>query len=135
METERARGADSNDGFQKAGEVIGIILVFVFVMATLRCVVNTTIDIAVLRNTSSLIRDLSQIRRLFCPWFHPRTEPEDQRTATTVRVHDADRRGHATETVMAQMMEGLTGQERYSLLASLLATKVRITFPCHLIIE
>ena len=134
METERARGADSSDGLEKAGEVVGIIMGFVFFMAVLRCLINTTIDVAVLRDTSSLIQVLSQIRRLLCPSFHPRTVPEEQRVPATIFVQNADRRAHTTETIMAQMMDGLTGQEQYLLLASLLATKVRIKSHCYLII-
>ena len=125
METENARNADSDEGLREAGEVIGIILGFLFFMWVLRCFVNTTIDVTVLRDTTSLIRNLSQIRRLFCPWFHPRTEPEEQLAEPTVRV-DTEYRSRGADRRMAQMMEGLTARERYMLLAPLLASKVRL---------
>jgi hypothetical protein len=114
-------------GLKIAAEIVGIILAFLLAMAVLRFFINTTIDYAVLRDSSSLVRQLSQLRRCLCPWWHPRTEPQEHIGETVEGVSAAignDANQGRMEIHMIQMLAGLTTQERYELLATLFQSKV-----------
>lgn len=115
-----------DSGFQKSLQVIGIILLFVAVMGAVRFLLNCLIDLAVLRDTEPLMRQLSQVRRWVCPWWHPRTQPQQQQgQEMTTSTSSPDNNGTLD---MDRLLAGLTPSQKQELLASLLKVKVRVIF-------
>jgi hypothetical protein len=111
--------------------LVGIVLLFLFGLVALRLVCNMFIDVAILRDDRSLMRSLSELRRMVCPCWHPRTEPQQQdggrnRTTTATRAVPAAGAAAATEMVnMESLLAGLTPAQKQDLLASILNNKVR----------
>lgn len=109
--------------------IVGIVLLFLFCMVVLRYGCNLLIDIFVLRDGDSLVRTISELRRLLCPCWHPRTEP----TAVGVGAGGAgdaggsgNNDGGTDESVsMETLLTGLTQKQKQELLASVVPSKVR----------
>lgn len=129
----RAREDWDGSGLQTAAQIVGIVFAFCAVMVVLRFLINTGIDLAILRDSSSLIRCLSQIRRFICPWWHPRTQPQDLYGANGAEAENTtleDVEAASRDMHMLHVLSGLTRKGRYDLLSSLLGSKVCFNHRC-----
>jgi hypothetical protein len=103
---------------QKGFTIVGIVMLFLIVLVILRYGCNIFIDVVILRDSVSLMRTLSEIRRKFVPWYHPRTQPQ-------AMPRSADVESGQELINMDRILTGLTPQQKKDLLASILTTKVR----------
>lgn len=125
-------GEWKNAQLQKWFQVLGVLLSFLLAMAILRVAVNCLIDVTVLRgdSSSSLLRQVSQLRRWFCPWWHPRTQPQEQELPPQPPSQEAadgrnsQRRYSQRDAALDRVLMGLTPSEKRELLTSLLQSQI-----------
>ena len=113
--------SDSDVDIQEGLKIVGIVMVFLFILMLLRVCCIVFIDVAILRDFGSLMRIFSEFRRTFCPWWHPRTQPEENDD-----IQEAAASGDPEVTVISidDLLVGLTQQQKQELLASILSSKV-----------
>jgi hypothetical protein len=109
--------------------IVGMVLAFLVFLVILRFGCNICIDLAVLRDSDSLLRTLSEIRRCLFPWWHPRTQPQDLSSLSPTRNQGSNSHntidGREFELVnMDQLLMGLTPPQKQELVASMLTSKV-----------
>ena len=105
--------------FRKGLAVIGVCIAFLATLVVLRFGCNIFIDLAVLQDSGSLIRALSEIRRKLIPWWHPRTQPQQSSSQIITSPASAD------ELInMDRVLAGLTPHQKKELIGSILTTKV-----------
>lgn len=118
--------------------MVGVVILFLFSLVAVRLMCNVFIDIAILGDAPSLMKILSEIRRMICPCWHPRTEPQQDNNNNNRRRDSGriDRTATAgasrsvlpveTEIVnMHSLLAGLSPEEKQELLASILNSKVQ----------
>ena len=116
--------------------LIGIVVLVLFTLMLLRFGCTICIDLIILRDSDSLIRSISEVRRIFLPWIHPRTQPSSPRTPTTTSPgddYDEENGGATTELTTIDMdfvLSGLTNQQKQSLVEEVLTTIVRFSPKC-----
>ena len=106
-------------------QIVGVIISFFAIMVVLRWILNCFIDLAVLGNTESLMRQLSQLRRLICPWWHPRTQPQNEEAVGEEEAASSQTRERCMNDAMDRLLAGLTPSEKQELICSLLKIQVR----------
>ena len=104
---------------KKAFSIVGIVVLFFMFLVILRYGCIIFIDVVILRDSASLMRTLSDLRRKFVPWYHPRTQPQGATQGS------ADVESGQELISMDRILSGLTPQQKKDLLASILTTKVR----------
>jgi hypothetical protein len=113
---------------QKVFMVVGFVMLFFIFLLILRYGCNMFIDVVIMRDSASFMRTLSEIRRRFVPWYHPRTQPqqEQEQQATTIQQTSSSADGESGQELinMDRILSGLTPQQKKDLLASILTTKV-----------
>lgn len=117
---------------QNAFKIVGGVLLFLIILVVIRFVVNMFIDLAILRDADSMIRALSQIRRFFCPCWHPRTQnlvPSPTDSSVDRANNSAQER--VEETIPGQMTIGrllgnLTSEQRQLLISKVIPTQVSL---------
>jgi hypothetical protein len=112
-----------NQEFQRWLQVLGVILAFLVVMAILRFGINCLIDVAVLRDSESLMRQVSQFRRCFCPWWRPRTQPQQQQQQAE-EIGRSPERSSARDEALDRVLAGLTPSEKREILANMLDSQI-----------
>jgi hypothetical protein len=129
--------SSSDVDVKKGMGIIGMVLAFLIFLVILRFGCNIFIDVAVLRDSDSLGRTVSEIRRCLFPWWHPRTQPQDLSSLSpTTRNQERNSRNNnnnytidgrrESELVnMDQLLMGLTPPQKQELVASILTSKVR----------
>jgi Na+-transporting methylmalonyl-CoA/oxaloacetate decarboxylase gamma subunit len=128
-DTPRSNIDEIDIDIEKGFMVVGIVILFLIFLVILRYGCNICIDIVILQDSASFMRTVSDIRRRFVPWYHPRTQPQ-QAMPTSADVESGQ------ELInMDRILTGLTPQQKKDLLASILTTKVRdfhlaLTFGC-----
>ena len=132
MATPQAPGqfVDDRDlDIENAFKIVGGVLLFLIILVVIRFVVNMFIDLAILRDADSVIRALSQIRRFFCPCWHPRTQNLNQSPADSTDAVNNSAQHSVTENVPGQMTIGrllgnLTSEQRQLLISKVIPTQV-----------
>ena len=128
-------GRDDSD-VKKGMILVAIVILFLFCMILLRFGCNLLIDVCILRDGESFMRTVSEVRRWFCPCWHPRTEPAaiannhiNNGSGTDIEMNsnnnangNGDNRGVVT---MESLLSGLTAKQKEHLLASIVPCKVR----------
>ena len=105
---------------------MGIILVFLFFLVALKLLCNMFIDVVILRDGDSLLRTMSEVRRLLCPCWHPRTEPSNTTSATEMQATTTRTRNNESID-MENLLVGMTPEQKKELLAATLTSKVATT--------
>jgi hypothetical protein len=119
--------------FKTAFMLWGIVMAFLVVLVVLRIGCNVCIDIVILRDSDSLLKTLSELRRAIFPNWHPRTQPQDIRSAqpqgglTNRSSRDVEGGGNNGVELMNmdRVLSGLTPKQKQDLLVSVLPSKVR----------
>jgi hypothetical protein len=101
-------------------------------LVVLRIGCNVCIDIVILRDSDSLLKTLSELRRAIFPNWHPRTQPQDilsmqqQGGATNGSSRDVEGGGNNGVELMNmdRVLAGLTPKQKQDLLVSVLPSKV-----------
>lgn len=107
-------------------------MAFLAVLVLLRVGCNVCIDIVILRDSDSLMKTFSDLRRAIFPNWHPRTQPQDipsqQRTTNGSRDIGGGGSSNGVELMnMDRVLAGLTPKQKQDLLVSVLSTKVSFT--------
>lgn len=128
-----------DSGLEKAFKIFGSIFAFLCVLVALRLLVNFCIDTAILRDSYPLWQALSKIRRFFCPWISPRTQPEGG--ASTEAGSSPTGPNDIELVTMDRLLAGMTVAQKEACIASILPSKVRkeytqlklplVTFPLN----
>jgi hypothetical protein len=121
-------GQGGGDSDAKVGMlIVAIVLLFLFCLVLLRYGCNILIDVCILRDGESLMRTVSELRRWFCPCWHPRTEPTSGGIGgtggiaiETTTINNSDGRVATMETLLS----GLTSKQKQKLIASIVPCKV-----------
>ena len=117
---------EEGDNVRRGLALVGIILVFLFLLVVLKLMCNMFIDILILRDGDSLMRTLSEIRRLLCPCWHPRTEPSSTTGNTEMQATTSATTGnnnHSDRIDMENLLVGMTPDQKKELLAATLTSK------------
>mmetsp|Transcript_3066 Transcript_3066/g.6931 ORF Transcript_3066/g.6931 Transcript_3066/m.6931 type:complete len:364 (-) Transcript_3066:3992-5083(-) len=114
--------ASYEDNDAKRGMIIvSIVLLFLFCMIVLRFGLNLLIDLCILRDGESLVRTASEIRRFFCPCWHPRTTSATgniEATTTTRSSSNANINNGETVT-MEMLLSGLSLKQKQQVIESI----------------
>lgn len=122
--------AESRDmDIENAFKIVGVVLLFLVLMVVLRFVVNMFIDLAILRDADSMIRALSQVRRFFCPCWHPRTQnlnpsPSDSLDAGNARRTEVEI--SPNQITIGRLLGNLTSEQRQLLVSKVIPTHVSV---------
>ena len=126
---------ESEEGFLSGLlRILGFAVVLVVGLVVVIFLFNTIfIDLIILRNPDPLKKKLREIRRIFMPWWHPRTEPDNDDGTTDEEngtqneneenLDDSNNRDLELVTING-LLEGLKRRQKEEIIESMLNVKV-----------
>jgi hypothetical protein len=126
--SDNAAANEQRDNMKVGLALVGIVIAFLFSLVVIKTFCNIMIDIVVVRDGYSLMRTLSELRRLLFPNWHPRTEPSSPQEQDGRNVTNQSRIGMGTPIErgfidMDNLLMGMTAHQKKDLIAAILTSK------------